>query len=351
MSNNRILKQSGVTVVELMVALVLSLILMAGVLQVYFGSKTTYRITEGLSRLQENTRASAEMLAKEIRMAGYVPCSQPQNAASIVDSSEWWADFFDTPIRGYEGDTSTASFPVSDAVIGSDAIMILRGGSKVAGVKLYDQANRQFVLQRDVDTNWVEDGSLMIACDSTSARLFQAENIGTNTISVADDNADPGNNGTINRVFGYDSQISNYSAVIYYIKASPSGNGNSLYRSYLNINNDGEAAPLVEELAEGIESMQLLYGYDGDDDGNADQYINADNPIFNSMVNWQNVATVKIGLLYASDDGIREGNSTDNNVYVVANTPIGVGTSTTVTHPQDQRKRYVASMTVSLRNL
>ncbi len=359
------LKQAGFTVVELMVGLLLSLLLVAGVLQVYLGSQTTYQVTEGLSRLQENTRTSAELLAKEIRMAGYIPCSQPEQATSIVDNTDWWTALFEQPIRGFEGEAGTSSFPselttsgTKQAKVGSDAIIILRAGANVAGVELYDAANQQFVLQRDAPTNWFQAGSLMVACDSTNARLFQSSSISANRITVADKTLHsgllPNNVSPISRNFGTDSQIASYSAVIYFISEASSGNGYSLYRRYLNVvgggNNEISAA---EELAEGIENMQLLYGYDGDGDGNAERYLKADDGMLTgaNVDNWRNIASVKIGLLYASEDRLREG-EIDNNVYVVANTQIGTSTAgTTVTHAQDQRKRYVASMTVSLRNL
>ena len=346
--------QSGFTVVELMIGLLLSLMLMIGVVQVYMGSKTTYRVTEGLSRLQENTRSSAEMLAKDIRMAGYIPCSQPQNSASIINANDWWAQIFEQPIRGFEGEINAVGFPaeiIDEVAPGTDALVVVRSGNKVAGVKLFDQVNNQFILQRAVEPGWVDDGSLMVVCDSTNARLFQASAINTSSVTVADIGAapSPGNAGSIARDFGSDAQLANYSAVIYYIRNSSNGDGFSLYRSYLNVNGAGDNVPLSEELAAGIENMQLLYGYDSDGDGNAERYLKASNPIFNVLSNWRNVATVKIGLLYASADGLREGADLDNTVYVVANTEIG--TNTDVTHTADRRKRYVASMTVSLRNL
>ena len=354
-------KQSGFTVVELMVSIMLGLLLVAGVVQVYLGSQTTYRVTEGLSRMQENTRSSAELLAKDIRMAGYIPCSQPSDSSLVInaDADDWWAQLFEQPIRGYDGDASTSSFPAeiaSDAKVGSDAIVILRAGAKVAGVELFDVANQQFVLQRNVPTNWLEDGSLMVACDSTRSRLFQASAFSNTRVTVAGvgGTLSPGNASAINQVFGTDSQIANYSAVVYFVSQSSSGNGFSLYRRYLNVNTAGNSVvAAAEELAEGIENMQLLYGYDGNDDGSAEQYIKADNALLtgSNIANWQNVASVKIGLLYASADGLREGQD-DNYSYIVANTTIGPSSSSeTVTHAVDQRKRYVASMTVSLRNL
>ena len=356
----RLNKQYGVTIVELMVGLMLSLLLVGGVLQVYLGTKTTYEVTEGLSRLQESSRFSIDMLARDIRMAGYVPCSQPQASNSIVKpvTNDWWVDIFETPIKGFEGENGTTDFPAdiaSDAVAGSDAILILRSGSQVAGVNFYDAASNQFIMQRDLGADWVEDGSLMIACDSTNARLFQADTISSTSpttvtvTDITDSTANPGNSASLTYAFGNDSQLANYSAVIYYISDAVSGDGYSLYRSYLNVNSSGVSTPLEEELIEGVESMQLLYGFDSTEDGIAERYFKADDATFNDVSNWQNVVTVRVGLLFASEDGLRDSGGTDSNTYIVANTEIG--TSTTVTHAEDFRKRYVSSMTVSLRNI
>ncbi|RDH45522.1 PilW family protein [Zooshikella ganghwensis] len=64
-------KQSGLSLIELMIALVLGLLLLAGVLQVFLGSSQTYRLTGDLARAQENGRFALDMLARDIRMAGY----------------------------------------------------------------------------------------------------------------------------------------------------------------------------------------------------------------------------------------------------------------------------------------
>jgi type IV pilus assembly protein PilW len=65
--------QHGLTLVEILVALVLSLLLIAGVIQLFIGSKQTYRFYDALSRLQENGRLALDAMAMDIRMAGYVP--------------------------------------------------------------------------------------------------------------------------------------------------------------------------------------------------------------------------------------------------------------------------------------
>ena len=63
--------QSGVTLVELMVALGIGSFLMVGAVTVYMQSKTAFNVSESVSRLQENARYAFEILEPDIRMAHY----------------------------------------------------------------------------------------------------------------------------------------------------------------------------------------------------------------------------------------------------------------------------------------
>ena len=65
--------QQGFSLVEIMVALVISLFLAAGIIQLFISSQQTYRVTQALSRLQENGRFIIDRMAFDIRMAGYHP--------------------------------------------------------------------------------------------------------------------------------------------------------------------------------------------------------------------------------------------------------------------------------------
>ena len=62
--------QAGMSLVELMVAVTLSLILMAGVIQVHVSSKASYQVQHELSALQENQRIAVELLNRDVRKAG-----------------------------------------------------------------------------------------------------------------------------------------------------------------------------------------------------------------------------------------------------------------------------------------
>lgn len=64
-------RQHGFSMVELLVALVLSTILLGGIIQLFIGSKQTYRFHDALSRLQENGRFALEIMSHDIRLAGH----------------------------------------------------------------------------------------------------------------------------------------------------------------------------------------------------------------------------------------------------------------------------------------
>ncbi len=64
------LRQSGVTLVELMVALVLGLFIVGGVIQVFLSGKASYKVQEGLGRIQESARFADFYLGRVLRNAG-----------------------------------------------------------------------------------------------------------------------------------------------------------------------------------------------------------------------------------------------------------------------------------------
>ncbi len=65
-------QQQGLTLIEIMVALLIGAFLLAGVIQVFIVNKQTYRVQENLSRMQENGRFAIDYLNRYIRLAGYI---------------------------------------------------------------------------------------------------------------------------------------------------------------------------------------------------------------------------------------------------------------------------------------
>lgn len=68
------IKQQGMTLVEIMIALVLGIFLIAGVLQIFLGAKQSNRLLDNLSRMQENGRFAMDFISRDIREAGFEIC-------------------------------------------------------------------------------------------------------------------------------------------------------------------------------------------------------------------------------------------------------------------------------------
>ena len=64
-------RQSGVSLIELLVAITIGAVLIFGATQVYVDSRNTYEINETTSRLQETARYAMGVIEPDIRMANY----------------------------------------------------------------------------------------------------------------------------------------------------------------------------------------------------------------------------------------------------------------------------------------
>ena len=68
-------RQQGLSLVELMIAITLGLVLSAAVIQVFMASRSSYRVQESLSLIQESARFAMDYIGREVRMAGYMGCN------------------------------------------------------------------------------------------------------------------------------------------------------------------------------------------------------------------------------------------------------------------------------------
>jgi len=343
--------QKGFSIVELMVALLLGLFLVSGVTAMYISSKQSYRVTDNLSRLQESMRFSLDFLSRDIRMAGYMPCRYSSNITNAItgSASSWFLDFFNFGIQGYEGGTST--FPTeiaSDVVAGTDAVAILKGGLYSASVATH--SGNTITLQNSFPDAEMGLGEIAIVCDPRQASMFQ--------ISSRDDSAgtigygsnaliQPGNATTTIGTYGSDALLTPYEPIIYFIAPSTQNPAiNSLKKRSLQARLNGGLETAVmweEELLDGVDSMQIMYGVDtvSPRDQVVDRYVTA-----NNVVDWQDVISVRIGLLMSTGEEVAA--EIDNNSYNVAGTIIS--DTSTPSHPADMKLRYVTNTTINLRN-
>jgi type IV pilus assembly protein PilW len=83
-------QQQGLTLIEIMIALLIGAFLLGGVMEIFLKSRQTYKMQEALSRVQENGRFAMDFLTRDIRMTDYQSCqggslSTPKQPKSLYD--------------------------------------------------------------------------------------------------------------------------------------------------------------------------------------------------------------------------------------------------------------------------
>jgi type IV pilus assembly protein PilW len=71
MKNQRCLDAKGVTLIELLVALVVSALVIGGIYRVFVAQTKAYTVQDQVVEVQQNIRSAMEILLRDLRMAGY----------------------------------------------------------------------------------------------------------------------------------------------------------------------------------------------------------------------------------------------------------------------------------------
>jgi type IV pilus assembly protein PilW len=350
--------QKGLTLIELMIALVLGLLLVAGTIQVFVGNKQTARVTEAHSRIQENARFALEILTRDIRAAGYSGCRTVDkiNIQTVANAPVPASMSGATTITGSNDQAGTLvptpSFSASlgAVVTGTDLITVQRGtgcGANLVGNIGSSNANIQVYAP---NTCSISANDVLMIADCEDAHIFRATNVssssGQETVAHAS-NLNQANHFCTSysslpqtgacdtgetKLYGYDSELFRYSSLTYYIRSNTSGNP-SLY-VYDETQSVSGQNPL--ELVEGIENLQIEYGADDNDDDTVDRYANA--KTINDATDWDKVVSARISILAQT----LETNLTTGAQKVTFN-----GTELTGT---DGRIRRVFTSTIAIRN-
>lgn len=300
--------ERGLSLVELMIAMVIGLFLMAAVLQLFLGNNRVYRFQEALSSVQENARAASEFLARDIRMGGFTGCHRNVPVANVLNDpdSRWWTDFEAGPVVGYDGseELSGQAFGsgTGERIAGTDAIVLLGGGRQGYSVVQHNATAAEFKIDQ---LHRLDDGAIVTVCDPFQASILQLTNVNTSNVTIVHNTGTgtPGNctkglgspvectaNGTPYE-YGEDSIMFDFTPIVYYVGHGETGP--SLFRVSLE---PGGSGPQAYELVEEVENMQLHYGIDADGDDVVDPiYLDA-----SAVTDWSEVRTVRINLLLAS---------------------------------------------------
>lgn len=282
-------EQAGVTLVELLVALVLGLFLIGGVISVYLSTQQNFKTTENLSRLQEGARFAFEQMGREIREAGATPCGV-KAVSSIMRTGTsttppWWADWDNGTLVGYESQTvspgATFGTSVNARVSTTDAILIMRlnmNDASLRTIRAHDTATRTITV--DSANNFVSD-EVVLACDNTSGvifELFAATSTPSTTPQVMNyaSSASDGNctellgwpqpsdcsYTTATKVLSPGGFVTKYDPALWYIGLGTNGISRSLYRTALKLQTvSGKKVTLVDsrEMVTDVHDLNVEY--------------------------------------------------------------------------------------------
>ncbi|MBI5041483.1 MAG: PilW family protein, partial [Gammaproteobacteria bacterium] len=296
----------GFSLVELMIAITISLLLLAGVIQIFLASRQTYTMQDGMSRLQENARYALDRISQDIARSGYMGCSDSAAVAIANNLLDQTGRFdFTTPIAGED----------NTGVDGTD-VLTLRFGSS-GGIHLTDKYDTDTKYSLQIDStnpnyNNIRQYDLMTFGDCGHIMVVMITNdpgtsagaIQFNPGIAADSGPNQGQeniSGDWNGLEPIGTEKGSYatafsiSSTTYLVGASTSGTGNSLYVDSI--------AP-ANELIQGVEDFQVQFGVNNDTDLGADRYVAADDV---GAANWNNVVSMRLTLRLNTVDPVQAG--------------------------------------------
>ena len=118
-------RQRGLTLVELMVSVAISLVILSALTYIYVSSRGAYRANEALARVQETGRFALEWLTRDIRQAGYFGCLSRGLVPDIyADPPPPDGASPGTAVKGFENGTGWTNPTTITRVAGTDVIMM-----------------------------------------------------------------------------------------------------------------------------------------------------------------------------------------------------------------------------------
>lgn len=334
----------GYTLVELMVALVLGLLLAGAAYGVYESGRRAGSYSEALGRYQETARYAQAVISEELRMAGYFGCFKvpmttmgdkilnmgsdavPVNVGLIAAAG------YSNPVFGVEGNAGDASIPPHKN--GTDVVRVQHASRE--GGWLAANTSETATQTTVTGSSFLTTGDLAVMSNCLSASVFSVGAVGAAGANhLITHPALGGKYGA--RTETNSGQMFGFVNRFLYVREV---DGRSVL-TMRTLRGNG-AAPLDDDIAEGIEDLQFWYGYDPSSDFQASAHQLAfwkADQVPNSVDGWRRVVSVRVCMLSVSAD---KGLATKPQNYTDCS-------GNSVTAP-DTKIRFPVSFTVNLRN-
>ena len=314
--------QAGLTMIEMMVALAIGSFLIIGAVQIYTQSRQSYIVNEAIAKVQDTASFAMDAIESDLRMASnwgrmsrglgvegrsVIGDANPINLTGIpADCGVDWVLNLAMPVDGENNkDHALPCLPSTGMQNNSDHLVVRRA---------------------TVNPTTPVEGRIQIQTTRVQGQIFTGDEIPSGYTTA--DSAT------------HDLLVSSYyvaddSELIPGVPA--------LRRIVMRMN--GTAAEIVdEEVAPGVENLQVQFGIDVNDDNTVDRYVNPGSGVYDpedgAYVAGARIITARVWIVVRSID--REVGLTDETDYTPGDVDLGTYT--------DEFRRMQVSKTILLRN-
>jgi prepilin-type N-terminal cleavage/methylation domain-containing protein len=291
-------RHSGFNLIELMVAMVIGIFLLAVVGSIVLSAQLSFNTSNRLVRVQQNGHLAKNMVTNDLKRARYMGSNMVLDAANLFGTEGQEA-----PAAGCDTTTTTWARMVMQGLFGVDDVQIAGGSTyacitalvsgAVGSYKRGDILTVRYAAPWDVST-FVDD-KLYIRSSFVSSWIF----LGINESNASNDESSfPDPIKDVHELIAYSYYIGDSGRDCNSINGTV--DVDSLFRVSINAGN-----PTTEEIFPGIEDFQVQFSTDGI------VYVDA-----NNVTDWDAVVATQFWLLAKSE--CEEIGLVDNNIRTLA---------------------------------
>lgn len=327
-------KQSGMSLVEIMVAITIGSILMIGMINLFIANKQSHRIQESLGSAQENGRFSLQVVDYSLRMAdhwGGIDADVVSGSAAITwpgGCNASWTGNLTEGMRGFDG---TAVLPAALTSCFTN----------------YLPNTDAFVVRYAAADGIVTDANIAVGANATT--FFVRSSAERRGEIFKGTNGIPAGLAAQDGTYNYP-----YAVELYYIKCTimngatcdESDSKDTPTLTRLRLSNTGTM--VEEELIENVEQMQVEYGVDTNSDNAPDMYYTATEIDAMAIPGWPDVVSARISVVARSNS--RDISFTETSNYTLAGGYVHQTSSAALFSDVQQFRRRVYTHTIQIRN-
>jgi type IV pilus assembly protein PilW len=301
---------TGFTLVELLMAIPLGLVLIAGIYATFKAQQASYLAQDQIGAMQQNLRGAMYVITRDLQMAGYLTSRDARSYS--LDWDDRGGVESKRPLIISGDNINAAGDGIKD---NTDTIVIVKASDEGRPLRDEEEATGTRITLQAMDVDLNTSGKkfgVLVKQDMSRADFFEVQSIAANTITLA---------GGLVNAYAEGDLIFRVDIIIY--KIDDDSTRPSLRRRNLGQDNG------YQVVAENIDNMQLRY------------QLNSGTWTDNPAGFEPNIRAVQVFLVARTAKPQR--GYRDTATYKFANNPI--------TNPNDGFRREVLSSTIKIRNL